>query len=251
MKIKKYKYIKRSSLFLLPIAFFCVFILCLFNSAKVDAAGNIQLSIYASYGEGSSSSSASDEGFGHAWLVIENKSSTSYDFCNTTLMSGETFSVGTWGNLMDPDTGELHAGTWLNVEAYRGLGDNNTASLTITITTSQLEIVSDRCLELNNGGLFENCAYFASEIWNEIAPDSMEVDANTLFVYTPSKLKDSIQEIPGSATNRNFAYNNYTGLCVDGNTFKYVHPSRIVEMYGTREANEYLECKWQELDLLA
>ena len=115
--------------------------------ASADTGGVIQLSIYSSHGDDSSSSD--DVGLGHAWLVIENGTSYTYDFYNTIIFPGETFTIGTWGNRKDPETDKTHKGAWLNLEAYYGMWDNSTASLTMTITAEQLETVSGKCVSMN------------------------------------------------------------------------------------------------------
>lgn len=186
----------------------------------------IQLSIYSRYGEGSSSSNGI--GLGHAWLVIENGTSFYAYVYNAVMLPGETFSIGTWGNRKDPDTNKNHNGAWLNLEAYYGLTDN-TVSLTITITEEQLAIVSEKCISMNKWDAIHNCSYFASQIWNAVAPSNMKVNSYTFPANYPSTLKNSIQNIDGYQTNRSFAFNDYTGYCTDSTTFKHIMANRLEE----------------------
>ncbi len=195
------------------------------TKAYADTSNSIiQLSIYARYGDGSSSSS--DIGLGHAWLVIENGTSSSYSFYNTTILAGETFSIGTWGNINDPDTNKTVKGAWLNLEAYYQMSDS-TASLTIEITPSQLSIVSEKSISMNKWSAINNCSYFASKVWNSVAPNDKQVNSYFFPANYPSTLKNSIQKISGYQTNRSFEYNDYTGYCTSTTNFKHIEASRI------------------------
>lgn len=191
-----------------------------------DNSRAIRLSIYSMHG-GNSSGSSSGDGLGHAWLVIENGTNNEYDFYNTTIEAGETVSIGTWGNVKDPDTGKVYKGAWLNLEAYYGWGTSNTASLTITITEDQLSAVSKKCIDMNDWTLINNCSYFASKVWNSVAPDDMQVSSYFFPANFPSTLKKNIQKIEGHQTNRAFESNDNTGYCTNNTTFKYIAPSRI------------------------
>lgn len=196
--------------------------------------GVIQLSIYSMYGDDSSASS-SGGGLGHAWLVIENGTNNNYSFYNTTLSAGETVSIGTWGNVEDPDTGDVYKGAWLNLEAYYGWGTASTASLTITITAEQLSAVSAKCIEMNDWTLIKNCSYFASKVWNSVAPSDMQVSSYFFPANFPSTLKNNIEDVDGHQTNRAFAYNDYIGYCTNSTTFKYIAPNRLAS--GSSSSN--------------
>lgn len=193
--------------------------------ASADEGNTIQLSIYSSYGDDSSSSN--NIGLGHAWLVVENGTSYTYDFYNTIILPGETFTIGTWGNREDPDTNKTHKGAWLNLEAYYGMWDRSTASLTMTITAEQLETVSEKCISMNEWTAINNCSYFASKVWNAVAPSNLDVSSYFFPANFPSTLKKSIKKRAGYQTNRPFAYNDYTGYCINDTTFKYIEASSI------------------------
>lgn len=230
----KYNSFKRiSSLMIALIMVFTMFGMQVTAFAATDD-GVIQLSIYSMHG-GNSSGSSSGDGLGHAWLVIENGTDNEYDFYNTTIEAGETVSIGTWGNVEDPDTGNVYKGAWLNLEAYYGWGTSNTASLTITINEDQLSAVSDKCIDMNNWTLINNCSYFASKVWNSVAPDDMQVSSYFFPANFPSTLKKNIQKIEGHQTNRAFASNDNTGYCTNDTTFKYIAPSRIA--FGSSSSN--------------
>lgn len=217
-------YVKRVAIIVLAWMMLMMFVLLGIQIINVDAAtGKIQFSIYSMHGSDSSSSgSSSGGGLGHAWLVIENGTNLSYDFYNTTLSAGETCSIGTFGNQVDPETDKKHNGAWLNLEAYYGWGDDSTASLTITITATQLAKVSEECIAKNSWNVINNCSYFASQIWNKVAPDNMQVKSFSFPAHFPSKLKSSIKGISGHKINRKFAYNDRIGYCPNSNTFKAV-----------------------------
>lgn len=184
---------------------------------KADATGVITFSIYSMHG-GNASSSTGNDTDGHAWLVIENGTSSDYNFYKTVILSQETFSIGTWRDKQDPQTGKRHKGAWLNLEAYKNYGVSNTASLSMTITPEQLYLISDKCLEYNDWGPIKNCSYFAEKVWNSVAPSDKQVDAHSFLANYPSQLKRSIQGIAGYQTNRPFAFNDYIGY-VKNNVF--------------------------------
>lgn len=217
---------KRLSSLLIAFAIvFTVFAIQITASAT-ENEGVIQLSIYA-FEAGSSSGSSNGGGWGHAWLVIENGTDDEYDFYNTTISAGETVSIGTWGNMEDPDTGNLYKGAWLNLEAYYGWGTHNTVSLTITITAEQLYTVSEKCIDMNNWTAVNNCSYFASKVWNSVAPEDMHVNSYFFPANFPAILMDNIQEIDGYQSNRAFGYNDYIGYCSDDDTFKHIELNRL------------------------
>lgn len=180
------------------------------QTQKAAAEGEIIFSIYSMHGENASSSTGNDAS-GHAWLVIENGTSTDYNFYKTVILKEETFSIGTWGDKEDPQTGKKHKGAWLNLEAYKGYGTNNTASLSMTITPEQLYAISAKCLEYNDWGIIKNCSYFAAKVWNAIAPSDMQVESYSFPANYPSKLKRSIMGIEGHQINRPFAFNSFMG----------------------------------------
>lgn len=214
---------------ILFLAFVLVIATALFGIQAITADAStekILFSIYSRYGDGSSSSS-SDIGSGHAWLVIENQTGSRHSFYNTYILAGETFSIGTWGNIEDPNTGSNAKNAWLNLEAYLNYGAYSVSSLTITITVSELTTISKYCKEKNNWNIVANCAYFASYIWNQIAPDDLQINAFGGVAYFPSILKSSIEEKDSYQSNRVFAYNDYTGYCTNDTTFKYIDPSEI------------------------
>ena len=222
MKTTKRNGAKKITLLLLIIITFISSIFLGIRVTKAHASsvsGVIQLSIYSRY---------SGNDLGHAWLVIENGTDEPYNFYNAVIFPGETFSIGTWGNRKDPDTNETYHGAWLNLEAYYQSYDN-TASLTITITPSQLATVSKKCISMNRWDALKNCSYFASEIWNTVAPRNMKVSAHVFAVpgSFPHLLKSSIMSVSGYQTNRGFEYNDYTGYCINDTTFKYIKASRI------------------------
>lgn len=191
--------------------------------------GLIQLSVYALYGSGSSSSSSND-GLGHAWIVVENGTRSSYSFYNTTLLSGETYSIGTWGNRKDPDTDNTVKKAWLNLESHFQMVGENTVSLTINISKEQLKTVSDKCIELNNWGAIKNCSYFASQVWNSVAPESKKVNSFFFPANFPKTLKASIQKIDGYQTNRKIDKNDYIGYCTDSDSFKQIDINDIAPL---------------------
>ncbi len=201
--------------------------------------GVIKLSVYALYGGGDSSSSSGGDGLGHAWIVVENGTGNIYDFYNTLMIGGETFSIGTWGDRVDHDTGKAVKKAWLNLESYFQMVGESTVSLTIEITEKQLETVSKKCIELNNWGLVNNCSYFASHVWNEVAPEGMKVNSYFFPANFPKTLKASIQKISGYQTNRKIDKNSFIGYCDSSTNFKYI-PESDVDPLALREFGQMI-----------
>ena len=225
----------------LLIAFSAIIFATGINAFAETNDGEILFSIYSMYGNDSSSGSIGG-GVGHSWLVIENGTNYEYDFFNTIISAGETVSIGTWGNMKDPNTQKLHKGAWLNIEACMGWGTASTASLTMAITSQQLSDISDDCISMDDWTLINNCSYFASSIWNNIAPDEMDVVSYFFPANFPSTLKNSIMEKDAHEINRAFAYNDYTGYCTSANVFKYVEADTIINSLSSNaiiNANYY------------
>lgn len=200
--------------------------------------GVINLSVYALYGEGDSSSSGGD-GLGHAWIVVENGTENMYNFYNTRIVGGETFSIGTWGNRFDPNTGKTVKKAWLNLESYFQMVGDNTVSLTIEITEEQLETVNKKCIELNKWSVVNNCSYFASHVWNEVAPEGMKVNSYFFPANFPKTLKASIKKISGYQTNRKIDKNSFVGYCDSPTSFKHIR-KRDIEPLALREFGQMI-----------
>lgn len=123
--------------------------------------------------------------------------------------------------------GDMHGSSWKTVLLPRQWGSSETVSLTITISSEQLQTVSNKCLEENRWSPVFNCASFASKVWNSVAPSNMQVNSWHVVSNYPETLKDSIKGISGYRLNRSFAYNDRSGYCPNSTSFKSINASRI------------------------
>jgi hypothetical protein len=138
------------------------------------------------------------------------------------ISSGNVVSIGTWGNKKDPDTNEVVYGIWYNLESYHGYGTLSTASLTMTISTSQLSTVSTTINNNDEWSIFKTCATFAAKVWNSVCLEEKEVSPR-FFAHTPQNLKKSIKKKSDYSENRSFEVNTYTGYYyLNSNVFKNV-----------------------------
>ena len=104
---------------------------------------------------------------GHAFVVIENNTSENLNIGKYTLKSGRAVTVGTWSIAE-------HFGIWYNVEnnyiKYCNKYDGR-VSLSKEINIEDLEKINSFISTHDRWGVFKNCGYFATNLWNEVAKD--------------------------------------------------------------------------------
>jgi hypothetical protein len=174
---------------------------------SVDDFGTIaELSVF---------SSQSGSGFGHSWIVIENKTLSNITAGKMTITAGQSASIGRF-----PD--DIHGGIWYNRES-RDIANNGNyngrVSLTMEITLLHLITINS---EIINGDsydlLWDNCATLAVDTWNSVAPSNKKIHAWTWGqVHFPEAVKEEILDL-GGQTNKIFPYNTNTGY-YNGDTF--------------------------------
>lgn len=136
--------------------------------------------------------------------------------------------------------GDMHGSSLKTVLLPRQWGSSETVSLTITISSEQLQTVSNKCLEENRWSPVFNCASVASKVWNSVAPSNMQVNSYVFPAHYPSTLKKSIKTISGYQVNRGFAYNDRTGYCPNKTTFKAISASRLtIDSSSSSSAVDY------------
>jgi len=138
--------------------------------------------------------------FGHAFLVIENKSSNSISVGDFLLGGQKTLTIGLW---MENGVNRPHGGIWYNLENHKANINNemdDAVALKKNINQTELDIISGYLLDDSNDYydlVSYNCTHFATNIWNSIS----NVTVTNQFGF-PSSVKSSILS--------NSSYINYT-----------------------------------------
>lgn len=101
---------------------------------------------------------------GHLWVYILNTSDEAYDVGLYNLQPDEGVSLATFGL-----TRYDGIGIYYNMEAYRNdkYCDESCISISDDLTRDELSAVSKKILSSNHWDLFNNCVYFACEVWNK------------------------------------------------------------------------------------
>ena len=149
-----------------------------------EDCGPLKITIFADADSGSSGSFT-----GHAWISVKNNSPFSYQIGRMTILPNTAVSLGTWGNT-------THIGLYYNLEYDRTHGLNDyfatRVSYSRNIFSSQWD--NNYVIENDEWDLYDNCASFATSLWNTILP---------LYPLScgswpmPSNLKYSIEQYDG------------------------------------------------------
>ena len=158
--------------------------------------------------------------WGHSWVTFTNISGYSMQIGVLSVPSGQEITIGTRRG----DSG--HAGIWYNAEAYRyhNLGAYpNRVSLTIYITQSNVNTLNSIIASGDSWNAFNNnCATFASNVWNSIS--STYLSPGT--IHLPATLKSSIMAVSGYQTNRSMLNSTPVGYA-SGGSFVYGNTSLL------------------------
>lgn len=105
---------------------------------------------------------------GHSWIYVENTFDGTIPFGCITIEPNKGGSAGTF--LFTRSDG---MGVYYNVEQYcsEHYGLVSEAWLGMDITKDQLEKVNDEITSWNYWGLYLNCTFFASKVWNSVSDD--------------------------------------------------------------------------------
>ena len=151
----------------------------------------VKVSIIA-YDGRSSASSSSDSlpdsslgALGHAFILVENKTELNVTMCGETISPYGAMSFGTYGNLTP-------TGLWVNQELLVSGGKtlNNVAVLSKNVKFRNQFDVSDALESITHWGSFENCAYYAANVWNLAFNDNLNYSIGALA--TPTALYTSM-----------------------------------------------------------
>ncbi len=129
---------------------------------------------------------------GHSWIYIENTSDKSFYIDDVIVPPGEGISLGTTAN---PKMG--HRGVWINVEGYNDHYKDN-VSITGDFYPEDLKYVEEYISNHDRWNIVYNCAYFATDIWNNVsAGEGREVHA-----ITPIGLSLKLLKTDGYSTDQ-------------------------------------------------
>ncbi len=100
---------------------------------------------------------------GHSWIYIKNTSDNSFYIDDVIVPPGEGISMGTTAN---PKMG--HRGIWINVEGYNEHYKEN-VSISGDFYEEDLIYIEDYLEEHDKWNIIYNCAFFSTEIWNNVS----------------------------------------------------------------------------------
>lgn len=107
------------------------------------------------------------EGFGHAWIYVENLTDGPIQVGHYTLPANEGVSVGLFSFTCDDGIG-----IYYNVESYccNVHGGDGLVSITTDLDEGELNKLSKKLLDYpNHWDPFFNCMYFAFSMWNSVS----------------------------------------------------------------------------------
>lgn len=135
-------------------------------------------------------SSVLTQNFGHAFVMVSNDTADSITVGHMTVSSGESITVGTFGNC------STHKGIWYNIEAHNQ--PTGSVSVEYELTSQQQLNTLNRTINANDAhsDITNNCAHFAAKVWNSVTPSSMNISGGS-----PSALCESIEELSSYDTN--------------------------------------------------
>lgn len=172
-----------------------------------EDCGPLKITLFADADSGSSGSFS-----GHAWVTIKNNSPFAYQIGKMSISPNTAVSLGTWGNM-------THNGLYYNLEYDRTHGLNNYFSSRVSysrnIFTSQWN--NDYVLDNDEWDIYDNCASFASSLWNTMLP-YYHIDVG--LWPTPTGLKNSIMGFDGYETYAEVEGTSIVGY-YEGDTFIY------------------------------
>ncbi len=107
------------------------------------------------------------EGFGHAWIYVENLTEVPLQVGHYTLPPNQGVSVGLFSFTCDDGIG-----IYYNVESYccNVHGGDGLVSITTDLDEKEMEKLSNKLLDYpNHWDPFFNCMYFAFSMWNSVS----------------------------------------------------------------------------------
>lgn len=171
------------------------------------------LTIYSDTGAGTDGNSGHGDGSAlgkHSFLRFENLSSQPIMVAGLEVDAGESVTVGTFAG-SSTYNGTGYRGTWFNREYARRASYFNTYSKGVNISSDDLYIASQLLMAYDWWSLTENCAFYASTVWNQFG-----VELSAGVIPSPKALANSI--IATGRYNYNQSYTAGDTVYVDATT---------------------------------
>lgn len=133
---------------------------------------------------------SSGASLGHSWIVIKNYNQTrTYGTYST--QANKSFTMGTFGN-------KGYNGIWYNVESAErsNIVASDTFYLKTAIMGDKISTFRNSIASYNYWNVGQNCAYFASNMWNKAGGSKISVNT----IETPASLASKIKEKSGYKT---------------------------------------------------
>lgn len=179
-------------------------------TASIEESDVAKLSLFAFDGEGEQKWGLMN--LGHAWVTIENVSTSPIQLNDRTLAVGEIISIGTW-SMLD------HFGVWYNVESGYVSEYNRydgRVSATIGLSEDDITKVCQFISSNDKWNFLFNCSKFALNLFDSVASDSEYIEKP--LIYTPSYIAGEIRKFDTFETNKEMATISDVGY-YDGSTF--------------------------------
>ncbi len=154
--------------------------------------------------------------FGHAFLLLTNKSGETLDLCGFSLASGESATISTW-SLTE------RFGVWFNIESAfvkQRVKYTDRLSVTVPVTKEGLAKINGYLKEKNRWSVTTNCTAFTLGLYNLLVAEDNKIEIAGLL--TPKKLKNEIarfeehREVEEIVTEGELGYLDKEGNFVGG-----------------------------------
>lgn len=154
--------------------------------------------------------------FGHAFLLLTNKSGEALDLCGFSLASGESATISTW-SLTE------RFGVWFNIESAfvkQRVKYTDRLSVTAPVTKEGLAEINGYLREKNRWSVTTNCTAFTLGLYNLLVAEENRIEIAGLL--TPNKLKNEIarfgehREVEEIVTDGELGYLDKEGNFVGG-----------------------------------
>lgn len=146
---------------------------------------------------------------GHAFISVRNQTDTPLSMGDYLLQAGEEATVGTW-------VMSAHAGLWYNLETeyVRQGWYTGRISLSMEISQSGMDSLSELLKQSDSWTPLTNCSAFAASVWNSAAIDENKLSASGLM--TPARLASSLKEFYDWEQDRPLSQNPKIGYIKNG-----------------------------------